>query len=380
MMETGGWGGIHYYAHALCNALENYPVDLAMLTTNEQYELEDWPHPFKRIRFFCRESYLLTMFKLTRLLLWQRPDILHIQTLLSPRKDVVLLLICRLLKVRVVMTVHNILPHEVRRFEPWLFSLYYRLADSLILHSELNRTQLLDWLPSLKAEKAYVIPHGNYEGFRKLELDHAEARARLRLPRDAQIVLFFGAIRPYKGLDLLLRTINPVKAASPKTVFVVAGIISEELQVMYNAQIAELGIDEEALIVRFGYLSTEDAIAYVCAADLVVLPYREIYQSGVLFWAYSFGRGVLATRIGSFPEAVEEDKSGWLVEVEDVDGLQQTLIRVLQDPAKLEEVGKYARHLADTHYDWRDIAGQTVQVYEENRVYEGESQASAEGA
>ena len=118
-----------------------------------------------------------------------------------------------------------------------------------------------------------------------------------------------------------------------------AGIVSPELEAMYKAQIAALGIGDEALIARFGYLSTEDAIAYVCAADLVVLPYREIYQSGVLFWAYSFGRGVLATRTGSFPEAVEEDKSGWLVEVESVEALEWALSCVLKDPEILVEAG-----------------------------------------
>ena len=147
-------------------------------------------------------------------------------------------------------------------------------------------------------------------GFLQARIRPQHARARLDLPEDGQIALFFGAIRPYKGLDLLLQTINPVKEACPAAIFVVAGIVSPDLEAMYKAQIAALGIGDEALFARFGYLSTEDAIAYICAADLVVLPYREIYQSGVLFWAYSFGRGVLATRTGSFPEAVEEDKSG----------------------------------------------------------------------
>ena len=103
----------------------------------------------------------------------------------------------------------------------------------------------------------------------------------------------------------------------------------------------------------------------------IALP-GDLPKRGV-FWAYTFGRGVLATRTGSFPEAVEENKSGWLVEVEDVDGLEQSLIRILKDPGKLAEAGKYARHLAATHYDWRDITRQTVQVYESNRVYEDES-------
>ena len=238
-METGGWGGLHYYAHSLFNALEAQPVEPTMLTS-EGYELEDRPHPFRRIHFFRRENYLLTLRKLVALL-------------------------------------------------------RTRLADALIIHSEVNRDELLEWLPRLRA-KTDVIPHGNYEEFRDLEDGKPEARRHLELPQDRQIILFFGAIRPYKGLDLMIDAVGGVRARCPRALFVVAGIASEKLQQGYRAQIEELGLGEDAIVTRFGYLSTEEAIAYVGAADLVVLPYRKIYQSGVLLWAYS-GRPVVYERI-----------------------------------------------------------------------------------
>ena len=130
-----------------------------------------------------------------------------------------------------------------------------------------------------------------------------------------------------------------------------------------EAQIADLDLGPEGLVQRYGYLSNEDMICYVRAADLVVLPYREIYQSGVVFLAYTFGRAVLATRVGSFPETVEEGRSGWLVEPEDVPGLSRALVAALSAPDKLREAGDYARHLADTRYGWPDIARQTEKVY-----------------
>ena len=362
-METGGWGGLHYYAHALCNALEKQAVDLTMLTS-ETYELEDRPHPFRRIHFFRREHYLRTIRKLTALLVAQRPHLIHIQSLIAPRKDIILLLLFRALKVRVVMTVHNILPHEVRPLEKAVYGLYYRLADALILHSEANRRELLEWLPKLRP-RTHVIPHGNYEDFRDLEMGREAARQHLKLPAERQIVLFFGAIRPYKGLDLLLEAVGGVRENCPESLFVVAGIVSPELQQGYEAQIEKLGIGGESLVTRFDYLSTEEAIAYVCAADLVVLPYRKIYQSGVLFWAYSFGRAVVGTRVGSFTETIEHGKSGWLIEKEDVGALGLALVEALRDPQRLEEAGAYARELAASRYDWNDIAAQTVSVYEE---------------
>ena len=111
VMETGGWGGLHYYAHFLCNALSSFPLDLAMLT-GEEYELEERPRAFNRIRIFRRETYFLTLARLSRLFFSGRPNLLHIHSLISPRKDLLLLLLCRLVGLRVVLTVHNILPHD----------------------------------------------------------------------------------------------------------------------------------------------------------------------------------------------------------------------------------------------------------------------------
>lgn len=364
MMETGGWGGIHHYVYGLCNALAAEPLDVVWLT-HEQHELKERPHLFPLVHVFRRENYLRTLGRLWWRWRQRRPHILHIQSLLAPRKEVLLFALCRWLGIRVVMTVHNVLPHEPRSFDKTLYSLYYRLADALILHSEQNRCQLLEMVPKLDKRWLHVVELGNYEHFRDLELDRQTARRQLGLPPQAQVVLFFGALRPYKGVDLLIEAVGPVRRACPAALFVVAGHVLVGEGAQYERQAAALGLRSEDLELRFSYLSTAHAVAYVCASDLVVLPYREISQSAVLLWAYSFGRPVLATRVGSFPECIEEGRSGWLVDKEDVAGLQQTLIRILQDPEGLTRAGIYARQLSDTRFGWADSARNTVRIYAE---------------
>jgi glycosyltransferase involved in cell wall biosynthesis len=109
-----------------------------------------------------------------------------------------------------VLTVHNILPHEVRSFECLLYCLYYRLAQGLILHSDLNSRRLREMVSDLQDAYLHVVSHGNYDHLRHLEMGREEARRRLDLPQDTRIALFFGMIRPYKGLDLLLRAMPEV--------------------------------------------------------------------------------------------------------------------------------------------------------------------------
>jgi D-inositol-3-phosphate glycosyltransferase len=362
MLESGGWGGIHQYVHALCDALSALPIDLALLTT-QRYELEDRPQTFERMRVLRRENYVRTLYRLALILVRWRPDILHIQTFIAPRKDVLLVLLCRLCGVRIVHTVHNILPHEVRLFERQTYSFYYQMAAALILHSKANIEQLRQVKDDLDPRRLHIVPLGNYEHFRSLEMSREEARAQLGLPAAAQIALFAGMVRPYKGLDLLLDAVPAVRVACPEALFVVAGQVYEGRE-QYDEQIDRLGVGSEGLRVHFDYLSMEDLVAHVCAADLVVLPYREIYQSAVLIFAYSFGRAVVATRVGAFPECVEEGESGWLVEADDVGDLQRGLIEALSDPKCLAAAGIRARQLADEDYGWPAIAARTVRVYE----------------
>lgn len=367
MVETGGWGGIHHYAYGLCDALGRQPVVLELLT-HEQYELAERPHNFQRVHFFRRENYLRTLWRLWRRWRDHRPQILHVQSLLAPRKDWLLFLLCRALGIRIVLTAHNIMPHELRFFEAGFYRCYYRLAHAVIVHSAENKKRLLAQAPGLNQGKIFVIPHGNYAHFCDLELGRDEARRRLGLPVERQLALFLGAIRPYKGVDLLLQAVRAVRRSCPQALFVVAGHVLRGRKEDYEQLAAAQGLGPDDLVTRFAYLSTAEAIAYVCASDLVVLPYREIYQSGILFLAGSFGRPVLATRVGSFPETIEDGRSGWLVEPGDLAGLQQALVRVLQEPQTLAKAGMYARHLADTRHSWDDIARQTVRAYEWTRT------------
>jgi D-inositol-3-phosphate glycosyltransferase len=362
MLESGGWGGIHYYAHALGNALVPLVADLVLLT-HERYELEDQPCGFRLLRVLRRESYVRTLLRVGRILRRERPHILHVQSLISQRKDLLLLLLCRLFGARLVLTVHNILPHEVRHGERLVYALYYRLAQALIVHSQRNQERLLAGHPWLVKDRVWHIPHGNYAHFAHLACGQEEARRRLGLPVTGRLVLFFGAIRPYKGLDLFLRLVRPVRQVRPEAFFVVAGNVLRGQQSDYEQQIESLGLGADDLHTRFAYLSNEEAIRYLCAADLVVLPYREIYQSGVLLFSYTFGRPVLATRVGSFPETVEHGQTGWLVPPEDVEAMVDTLIRVLREPGCLAEAGERARQTAAERYGWTDIAETTTTLY-----------------
>jgi O-antigen/teichoic acid export membrane protein/glycosyltransferase involved in cell wall biosynthesis len=362
VLETGGFGGIHHYAHGLVDALAAGGVPVTLLTT-QRYELAGRPCRARCVRALRREWYPLTLARLAGLLRRERAGLLHVQSLVSPRKDLALLALCRLLRVKVLITAHNVLPHEVRRGERRLYRWYYRAAAAVIVHSHRNRAELLALEPDLDPARVGVIPHGNYAAFGDLELDRQEARRRLELPAAACIALFLGMIRPYKGLDLLLQTVPAVRQAVPASLFVVAGQAGPDEQDELQRRSAAMALSAADLVLRFGYLDLDQMVAYVNAADVVVLPYHAIAQSGVLLLAMSMGRAVVATRVGSFPETIDDGRTGWLVGAGDQAGLEARLAEVLAHPAQLAEAGRLARAAATTRYAWGPIAARTAALY-----------------
>jgi glycosyltransferase involved in cell wall biosynthesis len=120
---------------------------------------------------------------------------------------------------------------------------------------------------------------------------------------------------------------------------------------------------EDHVFERLDYIPNDEVSTYFFAADVVVLPYNEITQSGVLQIAYAFGRPVVATELPGFKEAIENGKNGFLVPLNDVDTFAGRVGEILQNHSKTQEMGAYSKFLCDTQYSWDGIAARTIEVY-----------------
>lgn len=225
----------------------------------------------------------------------------------------------RRLGCHVVVLCHNILPHERRLLDKPLIRIALRAADRLIVHSQTDR-EIADRL--LSHTNVRVIPHPSYEQFASETWTRDKARTSLGL--QGRVLLFFGIVRPYKGLLDLLDALPAVLQQCSVTLLVV-GEIWGSIQV-YRRRVAELGLDAQVQFVD-RYVSNDEAAMYFAAADLVVLPYREATGSGALQLAFGLGVPVVATRTGGLAEAVVDGDTGFLVEPGDVSGLSQAIVR-----------------------------------------------------
>jgi glycosyltransferase involved in cell wall biosynthesis len=228
------------------------------------------------------------------------------------------------LDAQAAIVCHNVLPHERGRMDASLTRLALARADRLIVHSQADFVRARTLMPQAKVKVAAFPTYGAV--LDATPWTREQARAELGL--QGRVLLFFGLVRPYKGLLDLLDALPRVLTELEITLLVVGEIWGEKE--VYARRLSQLGI---ATHVRFidRYVDNQEAAMYFAAADLVVLPYREATGSAVLQLAFAAGVPVVATRAGSIADAVDEGETGFLVDVGDIEGLSQGILRFFKE-------------------------------------------------
>lgn len=225
--------------------------------------------------------------------------------------------------IRSSVVCHNVLPHERSRVDRFLAWLALRHADQLVVHSAAQEAVARDLLPGCAAN---VVPLPTYAAFQIKAWTRDRARAHLGLT--GNVLLFFGLIRPYKGLLDLLNALPAVLNEIDVTLLVVGEVWGEAS--VYSACVTELNLQARVRFVD-RYVTNDEAAMYFAAADLAVLPYREATGSAVLQLAFGLGVPVVATRTGGMDEVVEDGVTGFLVQPGDVIGLNRAIARFFSE-------------------------------------------------
>ena len=208
------------------------------------------------------------------------------------------------------------------------------LSDVVIVHCEAARDAMAETLALDAAGRARlrVIPHGHYAGVYPDEIGREEARDRLGLPSDARVIAFVGWVRPYKGVTELLEAFAAL--VEPDARLVIAG---RALDDAYAGRVAAQAAADDRVRLDLGFVPDEQLQVYLRAADVVATPFLEIFTSGSVLLAMSFGKAVIAPRRGCVAETVDE-RGAVLYDADDPDGLQRALRAAMS--ADLEAMGR----------------------------------------
>jgi len=381
----GGQGGDIYYELGLVNGLVNNGLSLDLIGNNRMAESPIVRLPgvtFYNLRGDQKSSAPLPMkvfrilnfyIKLMTYALKTDSGIFHIQWLnkFAFFDRIILNLYYKLLGKKLVFTAHNVDARERDGKNSFYNRItlkgMYHLCDHIIVHTEEMKKQVEQWF-GIDPDKVSVVKYGINDVVKKTGITGEEARKRLGLDPGEKCLLFFGFIAPYKGLDILISAMPYVMERIRNVRLIVAGNIKNKAANPYWTKIERIIKEnnlEPILKKRIQFIDEEEIETYFEAADALVLPYRYIFQSGILFLAMNFGLPVLASDVGSLREIVVEGQTGYMCEPHDPQKLAECILKYF-DSKLFEELPESRRQIyeyASDEYSWDKIGERTLSIY-----------------
>ena len=379
-------GGDRPYALGLATALVSRGVCLDFVGSDQLDSPQLRVSPklnFLNLRGNQREDARLAA-KVSRVLMYYarllryaaiaRPKVLHI--LWNNKFEIfdrtVLMLYYKMLGKKIALTAHNVNAGKRdandSRLNRQTLGIQYRLADHIFVHTEKMRRELLEEF-HVHAGAITVIPFGINDSVPDSALTPAQAKQRLGIGAGERSLLFFGSIGPYKGLEFLVPAFQRLAVANPDYRLIIAGEPIKGYEDYWDeiqAAIRRNG-GRERVVLRIEYIADNESEVYFKAADLLILPYTDVSQSGVLVSGYRFGLPVVATDVGSLGEDIIEGQTGFLCRPRDPAALAKAIETYFQSDlfkslgSRRREIRDYARR----RYSWDAVGQMTRRVYDE---------------
>lgn len=296
--------------------------------------------------------------RLLMMLRGRRPDVIHLQWLVLPLVDAVIVKRMRAI-APVVLTVHDTRPfhgHPSARVQLARFEETVGLFDAIIVHTEYSKRELMH-NTRIDPGRIHVVDHGVLDYYRRF------GGASCPTSKSRTHILCFGTLKPYKGLDVALRAIAALPPSVRRNVRLeVVGSPRMDVRPLRNLA-ANLGIQDQ-VVWDLRHVPEHEVATIFGRSTFVALPYRRIDQSGVLMLAIGMGRPVVASNIGGFPEVIEDGVHGFLVEPGDVEGLTNAFLKLIIDSGLRHRMSSAVRKLGSSRFGWDKIAECTGRVYE----------------
>jgi glycosyltransferase involved in cell wall biosynthesis len=322
---------------------------------------------------FARKAFRVLSYyaRLIRYAATAEPKIFHIlwNNKFQSFDRTLLMLYYKILGKKTVLTVHNVNTRKRDAKDSTLnrltLRIQYQLADHIFVHTEQMKFELSNGF-GVPYSRISVIPFGINNAVPNTCLSRAEARQRLGLRDGEKAILFFGNIAPYKGIEYLTSAFQKVKSQHDDYRLIIAGWPKncDAYWVAVRESVSQ-EIKSGKVVVRAEYIPDSETEIYFKAADVLALPYKYIYQSGVLFLGYSFGLPVLAADVGSLKDEIVEGKTGFVFKPENPTDLATTIERYFASElfANLNDRRREIADLANEQHSWDVVGRITMGVY-----------------
>lgn len=256
-----------------------------------------------------------------------------------------------LTRARITFLCHNPLPHDPLFFEKFFIHIMFRFADDFIVHSKGDAQDVQKIVPGKAIRVGF---HPSYDEFNTgATYDVDGIKHDLGLPSDGKVVLFFGFIRKYKGLQYLIEAMEQVsKQTNGAVSLLIVGEFWKKNKPEYDALVTKHRLDGRVVFVD-RYVANEEIGRYFAVSDILAVPYTSATQSGVVQMGFAFDTPVVASKVGGLPEAIDEGKTGFLCEPANSKSLAGTIVKALS-------YNGYDMSVAKARFSWQsyiDVTG-----------------------
>ena len=271
-------------------------------------------------------------------------------------------LLARALGMRVVITAHDVEAFKEGISVPLFVRWVYRTAQRIIAHSQIAKRELIQEL-GIAEQKIDVIAHGNYLGSIPAGITRAMSRAHFGIASDKRVLVFFGQIKDVKGLGVLLEGFALALQRDPSLHLLIGGRVWKTDFAKYQDIIDRHGL-APACSLHIRYVPDDEVAYFYRCADLVVLPYVRIYQSGVALLAMSYGSPVLVSDIDGMLEAVDDERTGFVFRSTDAEHLAQRVSDIFSIPGHSNAIAQAGLRQVTANNDWSRLGEQVLACYQ----------------
>lgn len=367
-------GGISHYTGLMYRELsKHYEVEMIsykmqypkLLFKKEQRDYKNDSFKIDETNFMIHTANPLNIIRTANYIKRKKPDMVIIQWWHPYFAPCYILLAKFMGKQNLTFVCHNVFPHERFPLDKKLTKLTLKNGKHFIVHAKEEEAELKQIMPNPDCR---VTPHPSYNAFCFEHMTKAQARERLGLASDEKVLLFFGFVRPYKGLKHLIHAMPKVKEGLGDVRLLIVGEFgSAEDKEDYVRQIKDLAESdpelESAIVIKDGYTPDREVEKYFAACDMVVLPYESATQSGIVQIAYGFGKPVTVTNVGGLPDVVDNGRTGYVIPPQDEKALAEAVVRYFVEDKEKE----FAQNIAAEAYrfSWERM-GEVVESFAES--------------
>ena len=354
---VGGHGGMDFYDYGLAGGLANNDITIKYFTCNQSQRREIdnvstvysfgnvWELGNPALKIFSFLNGYLRSFRMAKK---SNCTVVHLQFFSFDWLNVIVVFFLNRFSFKNVLTIHDISDFKSRNnnfFRNYILNSF----DRIIVHNDFSYKELRRFY---EKSNVFIVPHGNYLNMLSPVPPKDISDKKINL-------LFFGQIKKVKGLDVLLKALAIVQHKRSDIHLAIAGKVWHDDLNYYQNLITELNL-EDMVSTNFSYIPNEEVSQFFQNADIVVLPYRKIYQSGVLLLSLSYGRPVITSDLEAFSEIMDNQECGITFKNNDYNDLADKLLSI-----NFEDIEMWRKNgnILIKNYDWNSIGEKTISVY-----------------